>query len=81
MNPVAELSKPYLEMGLSELAHSLAWFHHEPRTLVVGMNQKQIKTFDLRGESKKLYCATEFLSSLYKLVEKFVLVITFELYN
>lgn len=47
--PAVELARPIAEMGLSELAHSLTWLRKQNRTLIVGMNQKQIKIFDLRG--------------------------------
>lgn len=55
LTPAVEVARPIAEMGLSELAHSLAWLQRQSRTLVVGMNQKQIKIFDLRGKIK-LFC-------------------------
>ena len=37
-----------IELGLGETCHSLAWFHKNPETLVAGMNQKNLKIFDMR---------------------------------
>uniref|UniRef100_A0A0A9ZA57 WD repeat-containing protein mio n=3 Tax=Lygus hesperus TaxID=30085 RepID=A0A0A9ZA57_LYGHE len=40
------------ELGLSDMAHSLAWLQDHHKTLVVGMNNKLIKMVDLRDPSK-----------------------------
>ncbi|KAG1694135.1 GATOR complex protein MIOS [Nymphon striatum] len=45
-------NKPVAELGTSETAHSLQWFLHQPKTLVVGMSSKTLKIFDLRDKSK-----------------------------
>jgi hypothetical protein len=39
--------RPAIELGNSETAHSVTWVH--AKTLLVGMNGKHIKLFDLRG--------------------------------
>lgn len=39
--------KPISEFGLSEVIHSLAWI--QQNILAVGMNNKNIKIFDIRG--------------------------------
>jgi WD repeat-containing protein mio len=39
--------KPLSEFGLSEVIHSLAWI--QQNILAVGMNNKNIKIFDIRG--------------------------------
>ncbi|XP_046677873.1 GATOR complex protein MIOS-B-like [Homalodisca vitripennis] len=44
--------RPVAELGLSDTAHSLAWLLHQPRTLVVGMNNKHLKLVDLRDPAK-----------------------------
>ena len=37
-----------LEIAQGETCHSLAWFHENPERLVAGMNQKNLKIYDLR---------------------------------
>ncbi len=44
-----DVLKPLVEFGNAETAHSVAFSLHTPRTLMAGMNNKQIKLFDLRG--------------------------------
>jgi hypothetical protein len=48
-SPAVELARPVAELGLSETAHSLAWFNSQSRSLVIGMNNKHLKLVDLRG--------------------------------
>ena len=38
-----------MEYGNAETAHSVAFSLHTARTLMAGMNNKQIRLFDLRG--------------------------------
>lgn len=47
-----EYIKPIIEIGLSDIAHSLAWFNQSPQVLVVGVNNKNLKMLDIRGEQK-----------------------------
>ncbi|XP_046467941.1 GATOR2 complex protein MIOS [Neodiprion pinetum] len=47
-NMQAESVRPIAEAGVSETAHSLAWFLNEPRCLVVGINNKHLKIIDFR---------------------------------
>lgn len=42
---------PFVEFGLSETTNSLAWFHQQPKCIVIGMNGKQLKIVDLRGRA------------------------------
>ncbi|CAH1238277.1 MIOS [Branchiostoma lanceolatum] len=51
------VSKPLVELGASETALSLAWFTHESKTLLVGMNNKFLKIFDLRDVSRPVNVA------------------------
>lgn len=44
-----EFVKPIMEIGLSDMAHSIAWFNQSPHKLVVGINNKNLKIMDLRG--------------------------------
>ncbi|XP_054286757.1 GATOR complex protein MIOS [Macrosteles quadrilineatus] len=44
--------RPIAELGLSDTAHSLVWLPHQPRSLVIGMNNKHLKLVDLRDSSK-----------------------------
>lgn len=39
-----------MEAGISETVHSAAWFKHEPKCLALGVNNKQLKVIDFRGE-------------------------------
>ncbi|XP_066997693.2 GATOR2 complex protein MIOS isoform X2 [Anabrus simplex] len=48
----SEGARPIAELGMSEIAHSLAWFSLQPRCLVVGMNNKHLRLVDLRDSSK-----------------------------
>lgn len=41
--------RPSAELGLSETAHSAAWL--QQRNIILGMNNKHIKVFDIRGDS------------------------------
>jgi hypothetical protein len=52
-SPAFELARPVAELGLSEIAHSLAWFNTQSRSLIIGMNNKHLKLVDLRGTSVK----------------------------
>lgn len=45
-----EFVKPIMEIGLSDMAHSIAWFNQSPHKLVVGINNKNLKIIDLRGK-------------------------------
>lgn len=50
--------RPIAELGVSETIHSAAWFKHDPKCLVLGANNKQLKMLDFRGmlmKDKKLY--------------------------
>ncbi|KDR16180.1 GATOR complex protein MIOS [Zootermopsis nevadensis] len=47
-----ELARPVAELGLSETAHSLAWFNTQSRSLIIGMNNKHLKLVDLRDSNK-----------------------------
>ena len=49
MHHSSEFHKPIIETALSETAHSVAWFQQQNKVLIVGMNNKQLKIFDLRG--------------------------------
>lgn len=42
-----EFHRPVFELGLNETAYSLAWVL--PKSILIGMNGKHIKLFDLRG--------------------------------
>lgn len=53
-SPAFELARPVAELGLSETAHSLAWFNTQSRSLIIGMNNKHLKLVDLRGTFLKL---------------------------
>lgn len=41
------IASPVAELGLSDTANSICWLHN--RCLVVGVNSKQLKMYDLRG--------------------------------
>lgn len=43
----SDVLKPKIELGISETANSVAWV--QAKSLLVGMNAKHIKLFDLRG--------------------------------
>lgn len=45
-------ARPVAELGLSDTAHSLAWLNSQPRSMVIGMNNKHLKMIDLRDPSK-----------------------------
>lgn len=49
MAPGVELAKPIAEFGVSETAHSMAWFSTNSKVIAVGMNLKNIKFVDIRG--------------------------------
>lgn len=42
-------ARPLAEVGVSETIHSIAWFKHEQKCMVVGANNKQLKMIDFRG--------------------------------
>lgn len=50
--PAVELAKPVAELGVSESAHSLAWFNTNSKAMAVGMNMKNIKLIDVRDPIK-----------------------------
>ncbi|XP_014207535.2 GATOR complex protein MIOS-A [Copidosoma floridanum] len=47
-----EMPKPIAETGNSETIHSLSWFKNEPKCLVAGANNKQLKIVDFRDSVK-----------------------------
>lgn len=44
--------RPIAEVGVSETIHSVAWFKHEQKCMVVGANNKQLKIIDFRDSAK-----------------------------
>ncbi|XP_065221938.1 GATOR2 complex protein MIOS-B [Planococcus citri] len=50
-----EFVKPIMEIGLSDMAHSIAWFNQSPHKLVVGINNKNLKIIDLREITSAVY--------------------------
>lgn len=44
-----EYIRPVIEIGLSDIAHSLSWFNQNPHYLIVGINNKNLKMLDIRG--------------------------------
>ncbi|CAL8072972.1 unnamed protein product [Orchesella dallaii] len=48
----SDVLRPKIELGISETANSVAWV--QARSLLVGMNGKHIKLFDLRDSQPKL---------------------------
>ncbi|XP_045138344.1 GATOR complex protein MIOS-A-like [Portunus trituberculatus] len=57
-----DVLKPWMEYGNAETAHSVAFSLHTARTLMAGMNNKQIRLFDLR-ENKM--CASTNTKAVY----------------
>ncbi|KAG7207947.1 hypothetical protein KM043_009533 [Ampulex compressa] len=49
--------RPIVELAVSETMHSLAWFKHDQRCLVVGANNKQLKIIDFRDSAKVINTA------------------------
>lgn len=47
--PNTEFIRPIMEIGLSDIAHSIAWFNQSPHVLIVGVNNKNLKILDIRG--------------------------------
>ncbi|OXU30787.1 hypothetical protein TSAR_008781 [Trichomalopsis sarcophagae] len=47
-----ESVRPLAEAGVSETINSLAWFYNEPKCLVAGVNNKQLKIIDFRDPVK-----------------------------
>lgn len=45
-----EYIRPVIEIGLSDIAHSLSWFNQNPHVLIVGINNKNLKMLDIRGK-------------------------------
>ena len=41
--------RPMAEACVSETVHSISWFKHEQKCIVVGTNNKQLKIIDFRG--------------------------------
>ncbi|GLH08738.1 GATOR complex protein MIOS [Gryllus bimaculatus] len=54
---VSELARPVYELGMSEIVNSLAWFNFQPRSIIVGMNNKHLRMIDLRDTSRTV-CST-----------------------
>lgn len=50
MAPAVELARPIVEFGMSEVTHSLAWFHGNSKLVAAGMSLKTIKIIDFRGK-------------------------------
>lgn len=69
-----ELARPVAELGLSETAHSLAWFNTQSRSLIIGMNNKHLKLVDLRGTFMKFI---NFSSVSLKSISAYEIVIKF----
>lgn len=51
-----ELAKPIAEFGVSEVTHSLAWLNSSSKCIAAGMNMKNIKLIDFRGQSHTPQC-------------------------
>lgn len=47
-----EPTRPSVELGLSETAHSLAWLRGQSRCLMVGLNNKHLKLYDFRDPGR-----------------------------
>ncbi|EFN84236.1 GATOR complex protein MIOS [Harpegnathos saltator] len=47
-----ECIRPTAELGVSETIHSAAWFKHDPKCLVLGANNKQLKILDFRDSAR-----------------------------
>lgn len=66
-----ESIKPVSEAGVSETIHSLAWFNNEPKCLVTGVTNKQLKIIDFRGNvlyinrTLECTCCTVFIILLH----------------
>lgn len=41
--------RPIAEACVSETVHSISWFKHEQKCIVVGTNNKQLKIIDFKG--------------------------------
>lgn len=54
---VSELARPVCELGMSEIVNSLAWFNFQPRSIIVGMNNKHLRMIDLRDMTRTV-CST-----------------------
>ncbi|XP_077978834.1 GATOR2 complex protein MIOS-B-like [Glandiceps talaboti] len=48
----SSVTKPLIELGLSETTTSIAWSYHDPNTFITGMNNKYLRVFDLRDPSR-----------------------------
>ncbi|XP_050419216.1 GATOR complex protein MIOS-A [Patella vulgata] len=46
------INKPYQEIGYSESSSSFSWFYSSPKTFITGMNNRQLRIYDLRDGSK-----------------------------
>lgn len=66
----AESVRPLAEAGVSETINSLAWFKNEPKCLVAGVNNKQLKIIDFRG--KRLFFVLLSVHHLTKLLTMFI---------
>lgn len=50
--------RPVMEIGLSDIAHSISWFNQSPHVLVVGVNNKNLKVLDIREVTGAIYSQT-----------------------
>lgn len=50
--------RPIAEVGVSETVHSIAWFKHEQKCMVIGANNKQLKIVDFRGTTERTACSS-----------------------
>ncbi|XP_031849285.1 GATOR complex protein mio isoform X3 [Nomia melanderi] len=53
----ADSIRPIAEVSVSETIHSVAWFKHEQKCMVVGANNKQLKIIDFRDSAKVINTA------------------------
>ncbi|KAK7593002.1 hypothetical protein V9T40_007754 [Parthenolecanium corni] len=53
-----EYIRPVIEIGLSDIAHSLSWFNQNPHYLIVGINNKNLKMLDIREITSAIYSQT-----------------------
>ncbi|XP_015172042.1 PREDICTED: WD repeat-containing protein mio [Polistes dominula] len=57
-NTQADPNRPVAELAVSEVIHSLDWFKSQPKCLVVGANNKQLKMIDFRDSAKIVNAAS-----------------------
>ncbi|PSN33611.1 WD repeat-containing protein mio [Blattella germanica] len=58
-SPAAETARPIAELGLSETAHSLAWFNTQSRNLLASYVENQISVWDTRNFEKPVVTLTQ----------------------